>query len=56
MTVESLSEKLTSTIANQFDVMKDKYNLTYEKDFKTFALGYTMGVFGTLKTENKNVK
>lgn len=49
MKKEQLPKDLIEHIAKQFDLIKDKFNLTFEKDFETFSLGYTLGIYGTLK-------
>lgn len=50
---EKLSEDLLIHIANQFDLIKDKQTLTYEKDFNGFALGYILGVVSSIKTRKE---
>lgn len=50
MDISKTSAILTVSMANEFDKIKDRFHLTYEKDFEAFCLGYTMSVFGTIKT------
>lgn len=48
--MNSLADKLTNHIANQFDKISKKFRLTYD-DFPAFALGYTLGIFNMIKRE-----
>ena len=50
---DKIISELTLHILNQFDAIKDKYIMTYD-DFKAFSLGYTLGIYGTLKATNTN--
>lgn len=54
--INKISEHLVQHIATEFDKLKDKRVLTYEKDFEAFSLGYTMGVLGTIHTMNTRKK
>lgn len=49
--IKPLSENITLTITNQFDALKDKFNLNYEDDFKAFSIWYTVGVLATLNAK-----
>lgn len=52
-----LAKRMTDQSVIQFDLVKDRYGLAYDKDFETFALAYTLGAVAALKSiPNKKKK
>ena len=53
--VNKIEDILAEESRKQFDLIAGEKGLTYEKDYKAFEIGYSLGVVGTIKADIERV-